>query len=107
MTKNEQQLWSMTLTRLREQCNKDDIPFSLTISDITPINLTKCKLTGIMMVRGKNSLTRPVLDMIDQSGGYVSGNVIVVSYIAQQCLRIFDAYQLYGLAEKKAEQKCE
>jgi hypothetical protein len=74
----------MMLTRLKIECANNNVPFNITITDVKQVYSTSCALSSIAMVRGKNSITRPVLAMCDKTLGYVEGNIMITSYIADQ-----------------------
>ncbi len=68
------------LASIKSKCKKYNIPFDLTIADI--VIPTHCPKTGLQLVvhkeRGKFYDT-PSMDRIDPKGGYVKGNIQIVS----------------------------
>lgn len=81
------------LERIRSKCNKNDIPFDLTIEDLAIPE--RCPVLGIPLKFGvkTDSVFRnkrgvevpydsPSVDRIIPEKGYVKGNIIIVSYRA-------------------------
>jgi len=80
------------LERIRAKCKKQNIPFNLTIEDLVIPDV--CPVLGIPLkfgVKGYAFRDRrgvqtpddsPSADRIDPDGGYVKGNVVIVSYRA-------------------------
>lgn len=64
---------------------KNDIPFSISLSDLLPIP-DNCPVLGIPLRHGIGGTTdgSPSIDRIVPSQGYVPGNVIVVSHKANR-----------------------
>lgn len=79
----------MLLQRIRTKCNKENIPYDLTTEDI--VIPEKCPVLGIPLVfggtRGYHSNATegsPSVDRIDPNGGYVRGNIVIVSWRANR-----------------------
>lgn len=78
------------LSRIRSKCSKDGINFDLTIEDLRIPD--KCPVLGIPLRFGKMDKgyaanadeSSPSVDRIDPEGGYVRGNVIIVSWRANR-----------------------
>lgn len=98
------------LSRIQSKCNKDGIPFDLTTEDI--IIPETCPILGIPLVFGKgdkgykSSATEssPSVDRIDPNGGYIKGNIIIISWRANrlkgnatiaELIKIADFYKQY------------
>lgn len=82
-------LWKRAKRRAKEQ----GLQFEISVDDI--VIPDKCPITGILLSvsDGLWSNTSPSLDRIDNSKGYVRGNIAVISFLANN----FKAD--YGLAE--------
>lgn len=69
------------LTRVKSRCKADGIPFDLTIEDIVIPEF--CPVLNIPLAtapgHGRNPIASPSLDRIRPDGGYVKGNVRVIS----------------------------
>lgn len=89
-------MWTRAKTRARNQGKE----FDITHEDIViPEN---CPVLGIPLVRGKGSGGKPdspSLDRIDNSKGYVKGNVIVLSHLANMMKSSASTEQLLKFAE--------
>ena len=70
------------LTRARERAKREGSAFDLTLADI--VIPTRCPLLGIPLAvsAGIPRPHSPSLDRKEPSGGYVRGNVWVISYRA-------------------------
>lgn len=69
--------------------------FNLKPSDI-PIG-THCPVLGILFKRGIDGTpidSSPTIDRVDNSKGYIKGNVVVVSYLANRIKSSSNANQL-------------
>jgi len=79
---SEQKLKSRIIIRSRSRAKQRNINFSLTIEDFTlPIYcpILNIKLDYFSIGTTKNTAS---LDRIDNSKGYISGNVMIISYLA-------------------------
>jgi hypothetical protein len=67
------------LNNIRTKCRCNNIPFNLTLDDI--VIPETCPVLGIPLQRGEGyrSDNSPSLDRINPTGGYVKGNVLIVS----------------------------
>lgn len=86
------------LTAAKQRAKLKGIPFSITIDDIEIPDT--CPLLGVTLaisggMMGENS---PSLDRIRNNIGYVRGNVLVVSYLANRCKGRLQADDLLKLA---------
>jgi hypothetical protein len=103
------------LWRIRSKCTKLDIPFDLDRSDL--VIPTHCPVLGIPLVFGNvdkgyshhASEGSPSIDRIDPEGGYVKGNVVIVSWRAnrikgnasiQELIKIADYYKQFCTVEE-------
>jgi hypothetical protein len=70
------------LNLAKQRARRNGLAFDIDETDI--IIPEFCPILGIKLerVRGYNRTTSPSLDRIDNSKGYVKGNVVVVSYRA-------------------------
>jgi len=98
------------LAQARARCKKSGMEFALTEADITVPEF--CPILGIKLTYGLghgagHSLairdTRASLDRIDNSKGYVSGNVIVVSYRANRIKSDANVSELLRIARFYAQ----
>lgn len=69
---------------LKAKCKQDNIPFNLTLDDLTIPEY--CPILGTKLEFGerKQTGTSPSVDRIDPSKGYVKGNVWVISLKANR-----------------------
>lgn len=67
-------------TAARNRSKDNNLEFSIDISDI--IIPEKCPIFGVKLVKGYNGNRNnsPSLDRIDNTKGYIKGNIIVVSF---------------------------
>lgn len=99
------------LGRIRTKCNQLDILFDLELSDI--IIPEVCPILGIPLVFGKSdkgytskaSEGSPSIDRIDPDGGYIKGNVVIISWRANrikgnatidELIKLADFYKALG-----------
>lgn len=91
------------LASIRSRCAKLGIPFDLTVEDIHPP--THCPVLGIELARnhkGSKSGPRPnspAVDRIIPELGYVRGNVLVVSHLANSIKQNATPEQILKVAE--------
>ena len=73
------------LERARQRARRKGLDFNLTIEDITPLP-THCPVFGqeLKPGNGQQNPNAYSLDRVDNSKGYVRGNVAVVSYMANR-----------------------
>lgn len=67
---------------IRDRARKNNIPFNLTIDDITYPEF--CPILGIPLLLDGNKDNYPSVDRIIPELGYVKGNIIVISYRANR-----------------------
>lgn len=94
------QFWKrILLYSAKQRATKLKIPFSLTLDDIHIPE--KCPVFGTELAIGKGrpKENSPSLDRIIPKLGYVSGNVIVISYRANVIKRDASAEELMKLAQ--------
>lgn len=81
---------SRILSNIKMRCRKNGIPFDLVIDDIRPPS--HCPVLGIELRRNHKgskvgpSSNSPAVDRIEPTKGYVRGNVLVVSHLAN-CIK--------------------
>lgn len=81
------------------RAKKFGLRFDITETDIIVGEI--CPVLGIRFKRGvggKPCETSPTLDRIDNKKGYVSGNVVVISYLANRIKSSADATQIGRVA---------
>jgi hypothetical protein len=84
--------------RAKHRAKEMNREFDLEPSDITIPNF--CPILGIKLeASGTSVLTAPSLDRIDNSKGYVKGNVQVISMMANQMKSSASPEQLYKFAK--------
>lgn len=70
------------------RAKRDGLPFAITRADIEALTADNCPVLGVPMVYNAGSRhptgTSPTVDKIQNSRGYVRGNIIVVSYRANR-----------------------
>lgn len=76
------------LDAARARAKKHNVPYALTVDDVRLLLVDVCPVLGIPLQRNKGkgapSDNSPTLDRIIPSRGYVPGNIIVVSKLANQ-----------------------
>ncbi len=89
------------LVHARYRAKKSGVAFSICVSDVAPVP-TYCPLLGIplFMSVGAGSIgpNSPTLDRIRNGDGYVPGNVMVISHLANSSKRELNSDQLMMLA---------
>lgn len=70
------------LSQAKSRSNRNGLGFNLELSDI--IIPDKCPILNVKLKRGvgKKDKQSPSIDRIDNSKGYITGNVRVISYLA-------------------------
>lgn len=68
--------------KIKDRAREKGIEFSLDLEDF--IIPSVCPVLGLPIERGSNRDCWPSLDRIDPNKGYVKGNVIVVSFLANR-----------------------
>ena len=85
-TVNDDKRVQYLLTRIKTKCKKNDIPFNLTIEDLCVPD--QCPALNIPLIfgSGKRAPTdnSPSVDRIKPELGYIKGNIIVVSQLANR-----------------------
>lgn len=77
---------SRTLSNTKSNCEKDAIPFDMTVDDLAPYPL-KCPVLGTpinWMNTGSSSNDSPSIDRMIPEVGYVRGNVRIISQKANR-----------------------
>ena len=87
------------LSRARARAQKYDLPFSLTAEDI--VIPTHCPVLGIPLSHGGGRMTdaSPSLDKVIPALGYVPGNVVVISNLANRIKTNATPWQLMQVAQ--------
>lgn len=70
------------LFNIKSRCRRNNIPFNLTLEDITPPEI--CPVFGIPLEKGDTKINpnSPSVDRINPELGYVKGNIQVISFKA-------------------------
>lgn len=78
----QEQNWSeYSFKRIKNRCKRNTIKFNIKTTDI--IIPKKCPILGITLVFGRKHLyNTPSVDRIDNSKGYIKGNIRVISFSA-------------------------
>ena len=84
--------WSNKLHMTKQNAKARNLEFTITIDDV-PIP-DKCPLTNIKLVMGPNRWSKPSIDRIDSTKGYIPGNVWVISVLANTMKSIATKEQL-------------
>lgn len=96
-THPKQKMWQRAKTRARER----NIEFNLTLDDFDIPEY--CPILGMKLevFSGKSGgrPTSPALDRIDNSKGYITGNVMVISHLANQMKSSANKQQLQAFAK--------
>lgn len=73
----------LIVQRRRNSCKHEGIPFNVTAADLGPMP-EACPILGIPLIMGDKVVgpNSPTIDRIDPNGGYVPGNVMIVSFRA-------------------------
>jgi hypothetical protein len=87
------------LQAAKHRANEFGVPFSLTRGDVTIP--THCPALGIPLQVGKGKIVdgSPSLDRIRPEVGYVRGNVVVVSHLANRIKNSASLEQLISIAD--------
>lgn len=98
-----------SLARTKVKCAKKDIPFNLSIEDISSVFPDDwiCPAHGTKMLVDKVNDNNPSLDRINPSLGYVKGNIAVICLLANKIKHTANSLQIFAVAEwlKKQEDK--
>lgn len=95
----KQKLWARRLWgKSRKRAKESGIEFRLTPEDIMQVWVDRCPIMGIELafVKGINDC-QPSLDRVDNSKGYIPGNVRVVSWYANYLKRALTLEQIERL----------
>jgi hypothetical protein len=74
------------IRRARKRAKAAGIPFDLQVEDILPLPQI-CPVLGVPFIVGRRSPCNPSLDRIDNTRGYICGNVAVISDRANRIKR--------------------
>ena len=93
------------LRRAQARARKKGFDFALQVSDLEPLP-THCPVFGIELTRGNGQQDPSAfsLDRVDNSRGYVPGNVVVMSYLANRLKNDGTAAQHARIAQWMREQ---
>lgn len=79
--------WNLVLSSTRRYCKKKGLPFDIDATYLVSITPATCPVLGIPLVRGGKGVSQPNSPSIDRlipERGYVRGNIIIVSRLANQ-----------------------
>lgn len=93
-----------TLSAKRSYCNRRGIEMTITADDVVDLYNSQgglCALTGRTLVWGTVGVQRDSLsiDRMDQSAGYVPGNIRLVTYQANFARNAFSDQELFAFCE--------
>jgi len=87
------------------ECRERNLDFCLSFKTVKRLlNIKNCQVTKVPFVKVSNSPNRPTVDRIDNSKGYIEGNVAVVTHAYNQMkgnLSIEFIQQTYEFLKKK------
>jgi hypothetical protein len=88
------------LRRAKTRATQKGLEFDLGLSDILPLP-THCAVFGMELTKGRGHHDESAfsLDRIDNTRGYVKGNVVVISYLANRLKNNGTAAQHRRIAE--------
>lgn len=95
--RNEDQKWGL-VRQAKQRANRDGLECTITVDDFEIPEFCPYLLIPIMRCPGVPCSTSPSLDRIDNSRGYVPGNVQVLSYAANSMKRDATTEQLMTFA---------
>lgn len=90
----------MMWLKVRQRAIKTGTPFTITAADLEPVP-TKCPVLGIPIeyaARGVNNPNAASVDRVDNAKGYEPGNVIIVSFRANELKRDATLSELKAIA---------
>lgn len=95
------------LTAAKQRAKAKNLEFNIDIGDIIIPKFCPLLNIPIFVTDNKVGANSPTIDRIKNELGYVKGNVIVISHIANRCKQNLNSTELFKLAEnlKKLEEK--
>lgn len=95
------------LSSAKQRAKAKGLWFTITVKDILIPSI--CPLLEIPIIMGNDKIidNSPTLDRIVNKLGYVKGNIIVISHLANRCKQSLNSTELFKLAQnlKRLEEK--
>lgn len=94
------------ITRAKARAKKYDIEFNITIEDLDFPEI--CPVLGVSLLQSKNKASdnSPSLDRIDNTKGYIKGNVRVISWKANRLKNDASLEELQKIVEDLESIQC-
>lgn len=93
------------LAKIKSRCKKNNIPFNLTYEFLDSITTDTCPIFGVEFIWRTSGAGRgvykntPTLDRVIPKLGYVQGNVVFISHLANAIKQDVTEAELYAVAD--------